>query len=66
MIAVLLGMVADFITDPFSWLGFAALIVSKKWSRAAPYRRVLLWVFWIGCGVAAFNSISYAIRSLRT
>jgi len=62
-VAVPLGMTADFITDPFSWLGFGAFIVSRRPKAARP-RRLLLWVFWMGCGIAAFNSISYAIRHM--
>ena len=62
-VATLLGMITDFITSPFAWLGFIAFVVSKR-PKAARYRKLLMWVFWIGCGIAALTSISYAIRSM--
>ncbi len=40
-VAILLGMVSDFITDPFSWLGFVALIVSKS-TEGVRYRNLLM------------------------
>lgn len=60
-IALFLGAILDFLTDPLAWVGIAALVASRR-PKAVRYRRHLAWAAWIGCGIALFNSIRAALH----
>jgi hypothetical protein len=61
VVVLLLSALHDFVTDPFSWVGIGSLIVSKRPS-VLRYRRLLLWIGWVCCGVAVFNIIAQLVR----
>jgi hypothetical protein len=61
-VGALVGGVLDFLTDPFAWVGIAALVAGARSAWGKRHRQALRWTGWIACGIAVMNAIRNILR----